>query len=143
MINPANEQVIGQIMLGNENDVNKAVAAAKAFLSFSRSTVQERLELLDAIIGAYQNRIDEVAETITGEMGAPIWLSKATSRYGRRHLSTARGVLENYEFQKEQTALIAKEPVGVCGLITPWNWPISKLPKVAPLAAGYYGTQAV
>ena len=65
VINPANEQVVGQIMLGNQEDVNKAVAAAKtAFPSFSRTSVQERLELLDAIIAAYQNRIDEVAETM-------------------------------------------------------------------------------
>ena len=95
---------------------------------------------MDAIIGAYQNRIDEVAETITSEMGAPIWLSKAAqAAMGVAHLSTARSVLENYEFQKEQNGtLIAKEPVGVCGLITPWNWPINQIAcKVAPaLAAG-------
>jgi aldehyde dehydrogenase (NAD+) len=141
VINPANEQVIGQIMMGNEEDVNKAVAAAKkAFASYSRFTVQERLELLDAIIGAYQNRFDEVAETISAEMGAPIWLSKAAqAAMGIAHLTTARGILEKYEFQKEENGtLIAKEPVGVCGLITPWNWPVNQIAcKVAPaLAAG-------
>jgi len=122
VINPANEQIIGQIMLGNEEDVNKAVAAAKkAFVSYSRFSVQERLDLLDAIVGAYQNRFDEVAETISAEMGAPIWLSKAAqAAMGIAHLTTARGILENYEFQKEENGtLIAKEPVGVCGLITP------------------------
>ncbi|NBR78459.1 MAG: aldehyde dehydrogenase family protein [Alphaproteobacteria bacterium] len=141
VINPANEQVIGQIMMGNEEDVNKAVAAAKkAFASYSRFTVQERLELLDAIIGAYQNRFDEVAKTISAEMGAPIWLSKAAqAAMGIAHLTTARGILEKYEFQKEENGtLIAKEPVGVCGLITPWNWPVNQIAcKVAPaLAAG-------
>ena len=78
VINPANEQVIGQIMMGNETDVNNAVAAAKkAFETFSRTSVQERLDLLDSIIAVYQRRIGEVAETITSEMGAPAWLSNA------------------------------------------------------------------
>ena len=75
VINPANEQVIGQIMMGNEEDLNKAVAAAKkAFPSFSRTSVQERLELMDAIMAAYQNRYAEIAETISAEMGAPMAL---------------------------------------------------------------------
>ncbi len=141
VINPANEQVVGQIMMGNEDDVNKAVAAAKkAFPTYSRVSVKGRLELIDAIIASYQKRIDEVAETITSEMGAPIWLSKAAqAAMGIAHLSTVRGILEKFEFQKEQNGtLIAKEPVGVCGLITPWNWPINQIAcKVAPaLAAG-------
>ncbi|MGI9439848.1 MAG: aldehyde dehydrogenase family protein [Parvibaculales bacterium] len=141
VINPANEQVIGQIMLGNEEDVNKAVAAAKkAFGSFSRTSRQERLDLFDAIIGVYQKRIGEVAETISSEMGAPMWLSTAAqAATGIGHLSTFRGILENYEFeQTHNSTLITKEPVGVCGLITPWNWPINQIScKVAPaLAAG-------
>ena len=141
VINPANEQVIGQIMMGNAEDVNKAVAAAKkAFPSFSNTSVQERLELLDAIMGAYQNRYDEVVETISAEMGAPMWLSKAAqAAMGLAHLGTVRGILESYQFEKTQgTTLIRKEPVGVCGLITPWNWPINQIAcKVAPaLAAG-------
>jgi len=141
VINPANEQVIGQIMMGNEADVNKAVAAArKAFESFSRTSVQERLELLDAIIAAYQNRIGEVAATITSEMGAPTWLSQAAqAAMGIAHLTTARSILENFQWQKAQgNTMIVKEPVGVCGLITPWNWPINQIAcKVAPaLAAG-------
>lgn len=141
VINPANEQVIGQIMLGNAEDVDRAVAAArKAFLSFSRTSVAERLDLLDAIAASYQKRIGEVAETITAEMGAPIRLSQnAQAAMGIAHLATARGILENYDFQEERNGtLIAKEPVGVCGLITPWNWPINQIAcKVAPaLAAG-------
>ena len=141
VINPANEQVIGQIMMGNKDDVNKAVAAAKrAFPSFSQTSVQERLELLDAIIAAYGARMDEVAETISAEMGAPMWLSKAAqAAMGIAHLTTVRGILETYAFEKQQgNTMIRKEPVGVCGLITPWNWPINQIAcKVAPaLAAG-------
>ena len=141
VINPANEQVIGQIMMGNETDVNNAVAAAKkAFETFSQTSVQERLDLLDAIIGVYQKRIGEVAETITAEMGAPAWLSSAAqAAMGIAHLSTAREILANFEWQKTKGAtMIVREPVGVCGLITPWNWPINQIAcKVAPaLAAG-------
>lgn len=141
VINPANEQVIGQIMMGNKDDVNKAVAAAKrSFPSFSQTSVQERLELLDAIIAAYGARMDEVAETISAEMGAPMWLSKAAqAAMGIAHLTTVRGILENYAFEKQQgNTMIRKEPVGVCGLITPWNWPINQIAcKVAPaIAAG-------
>jgi aldehyde dehydrogenase (NAD+) len=141
VINPANEQVIGQIMMGNETDVNNAVAAAKkAFETFSQTSVQERLDLLDAIIGVYQKRMGEVAETITAEMGAPAWLSSAAqAAMGIAHLSTAREILANFEWQKTKGAtMIVREPVGVCGLITPWNWPINQIAcKVAPaLAAG-------
>ena len=141
VINPANEQVIGQIMLGNEDDVNKAVAAARrAFESFSRSSVEERVNLLDAIIAAYSERIDEIAATISQEMGAPMWLAKsAQAAMGIAHLTTIREILANYEFEKPQNStLIRKEPVGVCAMITPWNWPINQIAcKVAPaLAAG-------
>ena len=141
VINPANEQVIGQIMMGNEEDLNKAVAAAKkAFPSFSRTTVQERLELMDAIMGAYQIRYAEIAETISSEMGAPMALStNAQAATGLGHLSTFRGILADYQFEEMRgTTQIRKEAVGVCGLITPWNWPINQIAcKVAPaLAAG-------
>ena len=141
VINPANEQVIGQIMLGNATDANKAVAAAKnAFASFSQTSVKERLDLLDAIIAAYSARIDEVAETISKEMGAPMWLSKAAqAAMGIAHLSKIREILAEYKFERPQgSTMIIKEPVGVCALITPWNWPINQIAcKVAPaLAAG-------
>ena len=141
VINPANEQVIGQIMLGNEEDLNKAVAAAKeAFASFSQTSVAERLELMDSIMGVYQKRYDDVAATISSEMGAPMALAKnAQAATGLGHLATFREILANYEFEEKKGAtLIRKEPVGVCGLITPWNWPINQIAcKVAPaLAAG-------
>lgn len=141
VINPANEQVFGQIMLGNEDDVNKAVAAAKrAFASFSQTTVQERLDLIDRVIAAYAKRKDDVAKAISQEMGAPMWLSKAAqAAMGLAHLAKIREVLASYAFERPQGAtMIRKEPVGVCALITPWNWPINQIAcKVAPgLAAG-------
>lgn len=141
VINPANEQVIGQIMMGNADDVNKAVAAAKkAFPSFSQTSVKERLELIDAILAAYGKRSEEIAETISKEMGAPMWLSKAAqAAMGMAHLGKIREVLASYEFERPQgKTMIRKEPVGVCALITPWNWPINQIAcKVAPaLAAG-------
>ncbi len=141
VINPANEQVIGQIMMGNEEDLNKAVAAAKkAFPSFSQTSVEERLELMDAIIAVYQNRYAEIAETISAEMGAPMGLAtNAQAATGIGHLTTVRGLLAEYKFEELRgKTKIRKEPVGVCGLITPWNWPINQIAcKVAPaLAAG-------
>jgi len=141
VINPATEQVIGQIMMGNAEDANRAVAAAKkAFPSFSRTTVQERLELIDAIMGVYTKRKDEVAQTISAEMGAPMWLSTAAqAAMGIAHLAKIREILAEFKFERQQgTTMIRKEPVGVCGLITPWNWPINQIAcKVAPaLAAG-------
>ncbi|MBE8191429.1 MAG: aldehyde dehydrogenase family protein [Alphaproteobacteria bacterium] len=141
IINPANEQVIGQVMLGNGDDVNAAVAAAKAaFGSYSRTSVKERLELLDSIIETYKKHLPEMAETISKEMGAPMWLANAAhAPMGMAHLATVRAILADYAFQQEHNGtMIVKEPVGVCGLITPWNWPVNQIAcKVAPaLAAG-------
>jgi len=141
VLNPANEEVAGQISLGVKADVDKAVAAAKkAFETFSETSVDERLELLRKIVEVYQSRYDDVVEAITTEMGAPHWLSKAAqAAMGIAHLNTTIGVLENYQFEEQRgTTLIRKEPIGVVGMITPWNWPINQIAcKVAPaLAAG-------
>ena len=141
VINPATEQVIGQIMLGNKQDVDKAVAAAKAaFPSFSRTTKQERVELLEAILESYKKRYNEMAETISEEMGAPMSLSKAAqAAMGPAHLATAIEILKNYSFEeKHGSVTLRREPIGVCGFITPWNWPINQIAcKVIPaLAAG-------
>lgn len=141
VINPATEEVIGQIMLGNEKDVDKAVAAAKAaFESFSQTTVAERIELLKAIEAAYKERYQEIVETISAEMGAPIWLCKAAqAAMGPAHLNSVINVLENYHFEERRgNVTLRREPVGVCGFITPWNWPINQIAcKVFPaLAAG-------
>ncbi len=141
VINPATEEIIGKIALGNSKDVDKAVAAAKeAFESFSQTSKEERLALMGKIIEIYQSRYDEIAETISSEMGAPLWLSKAAqAATGAGHFGTFMEVLKNYNFNEDKgTTRLRKEPVGVCGLITPWNWPINQIAcKVAPaLAAG-------
>ena len=141
VINPATEEVIGKIAMGNSQDVDKAVAAAKeAFESFSQTTKEERLALMGKILEVYQSRYDEIAETISSEMGAPLWLSKAAqAATGAGHFGTFMEVLKNYNFNEDKgTTRLRKEPVGVCGLITPWNWPINQIAcKVAPaLAAG-------
>ena len=141
VIDPSTEQTIGRISMGSTADVDRAVAAARrAFESFSQSSKQERIELLERIIGVYSSHLDELAETISLEMGAPMWLaSKAQAPAGLAHLSQALTVLKDYEFVTKRGATrILKEPVGVCGFITPWNWPVNQIMcKVAPaLAAG-------
>ena len=141
VINPATEETIGKIAMGNSTDVDKAVAAAKeAFESFSQTSKEERLALMGKILEVYQSRYDEIAETISSEMGAPLWLSKAAqAATGAGHFGTFMEVLKNYNFDEDKgTTRLRKEPVGVCGLITPWNWPINQIAcKVAPaLAAG-------
>lgn len=141
VINPTTEEPFATISLGSAADVDKAVKAAKdAFESYSRTSVKERIELLGAILAEYQKRYDEIATAISTEMGAPIGLSKAAqAATGLAHFSTAIEILKNYEFEEKKGAyVLRKEPVGVCGLITPWNWPINQIScKVAPaLASG-------
>ena len=141
VINPANEEVIAQIALGSPADVDKAVAAAReAFDSFSQTSVEERLALLGKIVEIYQSRYDEIAETISQEMGAPLSLSKAAqAATGLGHFAQAIEILQGFEWEETQgKTIIRKEPIGVVGMITPWNWPINQIScKVAPaLAAG-------
>ena len=130
VINPATEQPITAIAMGGAEDVDAAVAAAKtAFETFSLTTREERLELLDRIIAVYSARLDDLADTISQEMGAPLWLAQAAQAVaGLAHLGTARAVLADFEFEHAQgTTQIVREPVGVCGLITPWNWPLNQI----------------
>ncbi|HWL44250.1 MAG TPA: aldehyde dehydrogenase family protein [Ilumatobacter sp.] len=141
VINPATEQPIATIALGSANDVDDAVAAAKAaFETYSVTTKDERLALLDAIIAEYSSRLNDLAAAISAEMGAPLWLARhAQAAAGLGHLMTTRGVLAGFEFETVRgTSLIVHEPAGVCALITPWNWPLNQIAvKVAPaLAAG-------
>jgi len=141
VINPATEEPIGEISIGSELDINNAVNAARAaFKSFSKTSVSERLELLTNIRNIYKKRYDEIAEAIMTEMGAPINLaSGAQASVGLGHLKTAIRVLENQPFEySHNNMIIRKEPIGVCGLITPWNWPINQVvSKLAPcIAAG-------
>jgi aldehyde dehydrogenase (NAD+) len=141
VINPATEEPIATISLGGAEDVDRAVAAAKrVFDSYSETTTDERLKLLRRIIEVYQSKIDEMADTISREMGAPTSLArKAQAPAGLAHLLEIVKVLEHFKFEElKGSTLMRKEPIGVCGLITPWNWPMNQIVcKVAPaLAAG-------
>jgi aldehyde dehydrogenase (NAD+) len=141
VINPANEQPIATISLGTAGDVDKAVAAArKAFESYSETSVDTRLALLQRIIEVYQSKSEEMAETISQEMGAPLSLSRAAQApAGLGHFLEIVKVLKQFKFEElHGSTLMRKEPIGVCGLITPWNWPMNQIAsKVAPaLAAG-------
>jgi len=141
VINPANEKPIATISFGSAADVDRAVAAAKrAFESYSEVSVLDRLGLLRRIIDVYKSKLEEMATTISQEMGAPISLSrKAQAPAGLAHLLEIVRVMEHFKFEELRGAsLIRREPVGVCGLITPWNWPMNQVvAKVAPaLAAG-------
>ncbi len=141
VINPATEEVCGHISLGSAADVDLAVAAAKrAFESYSQTTREERIELLEAILAEFAKRHDDVATAIMDEMGAPWGLAKnAQAASGPQHIKAALRALKTFEFsERHRTTLIVKEPIGVCGLITPWNWPMNQIAvKVAPaLAAG-------
>ncbi len=141
VINPATEDRVATISLGAAADVNKAVAAAKrAFDCYSETPVEGRLALLRRIVDIYQSKMDEMAATISLEMGAPITLArKAQAPAGLAHFLEIVKVLEHYQFEETKgSMLMRQEPVGVCGLITPWNWPMNQIAcKVAPaLAAG-------
>ena len=141
VVNPATEATIATISLGSAADVELAVAAAKrAFATFSETTPAERLALLQRIIEVYQAKYEEMAETISQEMGAPIWLSRAAqAAAGLGHFFEMAKVLPSFQFEELRgSTLMRREPIGVCGLITPWNWPVNQIAcKVAPaLAAG-------
>ena len=139
VINPASEAAAGHISMGSAADVDKAVRAARAaFASYSQTSVDQRVALLERIIVEYQKRYADVAAAITEEMGAPAVLAqKAQAAMGVAHLQTALGVLKQYAFEEQRgTTLVGKEPIGVCGLITPWNWPMNQIAcKVAPALA--------
>ncbi|MGA3299484.1 MAG: aldehyde dehydrogenase family protein [Candidatus Acidiferrales bacterium] len=137
--NPATEETIATISLGGIADVNKAVAAAKrAFPSFSETGLEDRVALLRKIIEVYQSRIEEMAETISWEMGAPMSLTRAAQApVGLAHLNEAVRILSYFKFEEMHgSTMMRKEPVGVCGFITPWNWPMNQIVcKVAPAIA--------
>jgi len=139
VINPATEDVCAHISLGSEADVDKAVAAAKvAFESFSRTSRQERIELLESCIESYKKHYMDIANAIREEMGAPQSLASTAQAYcGQGHLEEALKVLRTFEFEEQLgNHRLFKEPIGVCGLITPWNWPVNQIScKVAPALA--------
>jgi aldehyde dehydrogenase (NAD+) len=138
-INPANEQVSGKIALGSTADVDKAVAAArKAFGTWSKTSREERLDVLGRILVEFQKRAGDLAKAVTEEMGAPASLANGFQvGLGLGHLSTAVEILKNFKFEEQKgTTLFVKEPIGVCGMITPWNWPINQVTvKVFPALA--------
>ena len=137
--NPASEELVATISLGAESDVNVAVAAAKtAFSSFSQTSVEERISLMEKLLSIYGERYDEMAVAISVEMGAPIsFATAAQADCGRGHINAALEALKKFEFERQVgTTKIVKEAIGVCGFITPWNWPINQITcKVAPALA--------
>ena len=139
VINPATERACGTISLGSAADVDRATAAARrAFASYSQTTREDRLALLGRIVEVYKTRYNDMAAAITEEMGAPASLSQnAQAAIGVGHFQAAQAILQNYVFEEMRgTTLIAREPIGVCGFITPWNWPINQMAcKVAPALA--------
>jgi aldehyde dehydrogenase (NAD+) len=139
VVNPATEQVSGKIALGSAADVDRAVKAArKAFASWSLSSREERLQVMQRILEEYQKRAGDVAAAITEEMGAPKGLANGFQvGLGTGHLATAIEILKKFKFEEQRGAtLIVQEPIGVCGMITPWNWPINQIAvKVFPALA--------
>jgi len=142
VINPSNEEPCAVISLGSKEDTNTAVKAAKeAFSIWSQTSKLERLSLIEKLYEIYKSRWDEMAESISIEMGAPIdWASKAQTSSGASHIKDFIKRLKEFEFgssfNSESDNYIAYEPIGVCGLITPWNWPINQITlKVIPALA--------
>ena len=141
VINPATEEAYTQISVGTKADVDKAVAAAKrAFKTFSLVSHADRVALLKRILEVYNERFEDIAQAVSDEMGAPIQFARDAQAWaGRAHMEATIAALENYEFSEKRGAtMVVKEPIGVCALITPWNWPLNQIVcKVAPaLAAG-------
>ena len=141
VIDPSTEEAFAQISLGSAADVDRAVAAAKAaFPAFSQTSRADRLQLLRRIFEVYQSRYEDFAQALSREMGAPLKFARASqAAMGTGHLAKLIEVFERFEFEELRgTTLIAKEPIGVVGMITPWNWPINQIVcKVGPaLAAG-------
>ena len=137
--NPASEELVATISLGAEADVNHAVAAARrAFPGYSQMPVDERISLMEKLLQIYVDRYDEMAVAISIEMGAPIsFATAAQADTGRGHINAALEALKQFEFERQVgNTRIVKEAIGVCGFITPWNWPINQIScKVAPALA--------
>ena len=139
VLDPSTEEPCATISLGSAADVDLAVTAAKAaFETFSQTSVDERVGMLERLAAIFQRRIDEIAEAIRLEMGAPIKLASTAQAYaGLGHITEAAKVLKTYTFSEDLGPhRVVKEPIGVCGLITPWNWPLNQVScKVAPALA--------
>lgn len=141
VIDPSTEEAYTRISVGSKADVDRAVAAARAaFPSFSQTSPKDRLALLKRILEVYNERYEDIAKAVSQEMGAPIAFARGAQAWaGQAHMEATIKAFENYEFfEKRGTTMIAREPIGVAALITPWNWPLNQIVcKVAPaLAAG-------
>jgi aldehyde dehydrogenase (NAD+) len=141
VINPATEEPFATISIGSAADVDRAVAAARAaFADFSKCTKSERVDLLRRIIGCYRDRMKDFAQAVSAEVGAPIGFARnAQAAAALMHLEATLKSLETLVFEEQRgTTRIVREPIGVAGLITPWNWPLNQIAsKVAPaIAAG-------
>ena len=141
VLNPATEEVLGNITAGTKEDVDIAVeAASEAFQTYSNFSKDQKIAIFESIIKEYEARLPEMAEVISDEMGAPMWLSNvAQAASGLGHFKTTLNYLKSFEFEKDDDGFtLRKEPIGVVGMITPWNWPINQVStKVASaLAAG-------
>ena len=139
VVNPATEEVFAQISLGSKSDVDRAVAAARrAFATYSEASVEQRLAWLQKIIEGFKARLPELARTMTLEMGAPItFATERQATVALFHFEEAARVLTLYRFEERVgNGIVRREPIGVCGLITPWNWPLNQVAsKVAPALA--------
>ncbi|WP_062217779.1 aldehyde dehydrogenase family protein [Aureimonas sp. D3] len=139
VIDPSTEEPCGEIAIGSAEDVDKAVAAARrAFESFSLTSREERLALLRRLQTIYERRLDELGAVISREMGAPLPFAREwQAGIGLRHLKKAIETLETFRFEEPRgTTMVFKEPIGVVGMITPWNWPMNQImAKVAPALA--------
>ncbi|MDE0953194.1 MAG: aldehyde dehydrogenase family protein [Candidatus Poseidoniales archaeon] len=141
VINPATEKIIGKVPVGSTKDVDKAVAAAKsAFNTWSKSNIDQRIDLLNALSYTFKERGEELAQTITAEVGTPIGYSRVAMVGTPRVVSRSYAkILEDFSWEEEvRNSIVCKEPVGVCAFITPWNFPLHQIiGKVAPaIAAG-------
>ncbi|MYM56384.1 aldehyde dehydrogenase family protein [Thalassovita mangrovi] len=136
VINPATEEAYAEISLGAEADVNRAVAAARAaFPGWAETPVADRIAAAKRLLAVYNARYEDMAQAISAEMGAPItWAREAQAYAGQGHLEAAITAAENFEWESQRgTTRILREAIGVCALITPWNWPMNQIMcKVAP-----------
>lgn len=139
VVNPATEEIFAQISLGSAGDVDRAAKAARrAFRTYSEASIEDRLSYLHKIIEGFRARLPELARMMTLEMGAPItFATQRQATVALFHFEEAARVLAHYRFEERMGAgLIRREPIGVCGLITPWNWPLNQVAsKVAPALA--------
>lgn len=141
LINPATEEVCGELALGEQADVDRAVAAARnAFATYAETPLAERIALLQRIIDLYKSRFDDIGESISRQMGAPrAFATRFQAGAGLSHFKQVLAILEAHAFEHALgTTRVMHEPIGVCGMIVPWNWPMNQITcKVGPaLAAG-------